>query len=780
MISRNTSILILFLIVVSVWTGGRGVRAAASRYFPDTGAAAVHQRGLELSGGAVVVVIALQPGYEDLPLLAHLRMASGAQGAVVYLTNGESTPGDDGGRTPLEVAAARREEAYAALRTLQVDARFLNVPDPGVCSTREALAGIWQPDTVVARLVVALRYYRPDVVVIAGDLRGDELSSLRQQTMTDLALRSVKALEHVPDSIDRKKTPMWRVSRVYRETEGRGKERTYDRVHPLLRSSYRAMAIDAARAYESLRLQLKHWMDSGDRRYAMILPRGAQPPSGMVSGLPIVGAKVQKISRTVRALVEGKNGGKRAPTLREVARTIDTVDVYLARYRQTVTGDDLRLLAFWKNGLEALRCALLDVKVQYGASDSLITKNQLIHLRFKSLSSRTSGKQSKVFFPQAIDHTWGINESTEYQFDLLPPVEFRILTPRMLKFTMPGPQFGLKEPLLRTRFSFNIVHRDSLPERDFIYKGDLQFRTGPRRSFEILTPIVRAVDGAPLIFRLQNFSRDPYEGTISITDSLAESAGKKIFLPPKDFVLVDTLRVSLRQRLPVGDHWISVSLSGGDQAPFILRSFEATVDSQARIALVTSMTESPVAHALDRLGSAWSRLKTTGEELRDLERWNVIIIDRDALAGVPTLASQQGRFVEWLRRGGRLIVFPQTASVGGGAAFLQDASFRQSPLLPVNTEVLIDSSSRIALSPNVLRPEDWGDWVVARSLASLTIKRDVQARVLVSASKDRVPLVVSFPVGKGQITLIALDLVSQFLNVHPGVHRLFANILSLR
>jgi hypothetical protein len=40
-----------------------------------------------------------------------------------------------------------------------------------------------------------------------------------------------------------------------------------------------------------------------------------------------------------------------------------------------------------------------------------------------------------------------------------------------------------------------------------------------------------------------------------------------------------------------------------------------------------------------------------------------------------------------------------------------------------------------------------------------------------------IPLVVTLPEGKGRITLIALDLISQLVNVHPGGHRIFANLL---
>jgi hypothetical protein len=40
------------------------------------------------------------------------------------------------------------------------------------------------------------------------------------------------------------------------------------------------------------------------------------------------------------------------------------------------------------------------------------------------------------------------------------------------------------------------------------------------------------------------------------------------------------------------------------------------------------------------------------------------------------------------------------------------------------------------------------------------------------------PLLLTKRSGKGRITLVALDMISQLANVKPGVHRLLANILA--
>jgi hypothetical protein len=749
-----------------------------SSYMPETGRAAIQQKCEELRGGAVVVYFALQPGFEDFTLLTHLRLGTGALGGVVYVSNGECTPGDLGGLTPLEVAADRKEEAYDAMQKLGMDARFLNFPDPGAVASVEELGRIWEQDSLMVRVKEVLKYYRPDVVVVGGDLRGDSLCSMRQRLMVDV-LRNI--IDTVSTDVSTKAKPAKLTSgvypRLYVEEEGRGSEKQYDRKHTVFGKTYRAIAMDVAHSYATLKLQLPHWMRGGDRRYTMVFPDGSTQPESMTSGLPVVGPRMRSVRNVLRGLVFDKRDRARTPALAQVVRAIDTLDVFLARNRGPAIGDEVRVLARWKNAIEALRCALLNVKVDYTVSDSLITQDQLIHLKFQSVTSSSSGLSTKIFFPQAMDHTWGVNQSLDYQFDLKPPQDIPVITPHQLRFTLPGAQSGIKEQLLRTRFSFNVIHRDRDRTRDYIYKGEVRFRIGPKRSFEVLTPAVRAVQGASVICRLQNFSYDPYQGTLSITDSLSRLASTAVRLGPKDSVLVDTLRLQLAGTLPEGDHMMEVSLSGGWKLPLIVRSFEAAIDSQARIGVLTSMKASPIIHALDRLGLKWERALSSSGDMQDLSRWNVLLFDRDAVAAFPSIASEREKLAEWIQRGGHLVVLPQTAVEDGGASFGMGARFRSLPLLAPQEAIRIDSTSRLARYPNMLASKEWGQWVVSRAMGSVALDPGVNARVLVSSRKDNTPLVVSLPVGDGAVTLVALDLVSQCLNVHPGVHRILANLL---
>jgi hypothetical protein len=771
MVARRIGVAMAVALVLAVCAGRAGT-TGSSRYFPETGKGAVHQRALDLSGGAEVLAFALEPGYEDLPLLAYLRTARGARVTVVYVTNGEATLDDNGGSNPAQTAGERKAEALAAARLLDFNARFLNLPDPGVVGTREALNEQWNADTARARLQRMLLYFRPNVVLLGGDMCGDAVRSLRQQVFAKFA----------GDAIETAGKSGLHVARVYVESQWDGKgsrERVYDQLHPVWKVSCRAMASEAAGEYRSLRLQRGSWMRRGDRHYALMRSNRTERPQSIVAGLPAVGTPIRSLGNMIRNLSTRKNGDTRVPLLPDVIRAIDSLDVRLARGKKSIDDSDFRLLAVWKNGLEGLRCSLLDVDISYTASDSLLAASQLFYLDFKGLSSGFSrGERTKIYFPGAIDHTWGVNESPDYQFTFQPPQQFRVLTPQNLEYSFPLAQYGVNQAALDTRFYFIIVHNDSTPEKRFVYRGNVSFLAAPKRTFEIMTPVVRAINGAPVICRMVDISRDMFHGALTMAGSIMDTVSKRVALKGKDDMRLDTLELSLRKPLPPGDYQVTVSLPGGLSEQCTARSFDLRADTSAHIALITPFEKSPIARALDQMGVNWWRVNAASGTIADLSRADVIIVDRDALAVIQPDGSLPQAILARVKAGGRLVVFPQNDVEDGGGSLIAGLFFQGSALFPPDAPLRIDSTRSLLRSVNNLSTDDWEGWSVARSLCSVRVAAGRKADVIVSSSARGVPLVVTTPEGKGQVTFVALDLISQLTRVHPGGFRLFANLIA--
>jgi hypothetical protein len=605
MVAKRAILTLIVAMNLGIWVGHASA-IQSPHYFPETGRAAIHQRALDLGSSAVVMAIALQPGYEDLSTLVYLRMGMGAKLINVYVTNGDATPSDLSGEAPFMLAARRKEEAYQVSRALDGEPYFLNIPDPGVVRDRSELERFWVADTVVARLKVALLLYRPDVILVQRDFRTmDTLETPRERFLIELVLRSVRSAQVSTGQQASPEVAPWRVERVFVEAAGGEKKVVrvkIDAVHPVWRKSYREIARELMREYGSLRARAVVWERSRTHTYASVMERSIRTVRTLTGGLPIVSKRLQPMKEIlVRALKSG--GGKlRPPSLDSVAAAISSLDRLLVRESSSMTSAEKRIVAHWKDDAESLRCALLGVRFTWDC-DSLATERQLIYLRFKGFKTKTSKANTEIFFPGAMKHEWGINESINYKFKFEVPQEFRIITPERMEYNAPMSAYGLRRAHVRTRFSFIIYHHDSIRTHEFIYRGEMWLGVGPKRTFEILNPIVRAENGEPLAYSFANFSRNGFEGRVSLVDSLFKPASREVRIPPvKDYFCKDTIRLLLKGQIAPGSHAAELTVSGrGETRQFIVRSFEVHADTTKRVCLLTGITQSPVAEALRRL-----------------------------------------------------------------------------------------------------------------------------------------------------------------------------------
>ncbi len=602
------------------------------------------------------------------------------------------------------------------------------------------------------------------------------MQSVRQRTVTRLILTGVKrAAQGKTDSLQ---AGPWRVQRVLVQAGGdpAKKQEAYDQVHPLWRKPYRSIAREAADEYRTIRFQLPAWLNRGDQTYTQVYPTAGPAPKQPTSGVPALTPRLKTLSAIVKGSVGKEVNGVRKPSLEAVVHAIDSLNVFIARNGSRLQPGELRVISSWKNALEDLRCSLLGVSIICQPSDSLVTQGQLFYLRFTGFSSLTSKTRTSILFPGVLQKRWGVNESTKYQYDFVPPQEYRIITPTPMDFNYPGAQLGILRPFARTRFSFLINHQDSLPGRDFIYRGEVLLRSGPRRTFELLTPAVRALEDEPVVYRLVNISRDAFEGTMVLQDSILNKATKKVLLSRKDEVLVDTLFLSFKQPPPPGTSTVTLSLSGmGGTIPVVIRKFDAAVDSSARIMLLSPLKDSPLTQGMHRLRLPYVLAHAMQPDT--LQRANVLVVDRDALAGMNLDHGQAEAVREWVQRGGHLVLFPQGSSPDRGSALVPWARFESGPLSAPDDSLVVSSGNGLLDGANLISGADWTNWVISRALWSLRLSGERTDETVVRTANGQAPLLVTRKTGMGRITLVALDLPSQLANLHPGVHRLLANLL---
>jgi hypothetical protein len=769
--------LLLCLLCIPVYRADAG-----DGWFPRTGRAAVHQRCLDLEHPAVAMVVALQPGYEDLPLLAYLRMEAGVRTVTVFLTNGEGTPGDSLARYPLWMTGVRKEEADRVASSLGSEAWFANLPDAAGVGSAPALAALWDTVGIATRLTRAIRMYQPDVIILSTDQRATRHPTLRESVAREALVKAMKLAASARDTVVSEALFPWSVERLYLEEPAGRMPPAFQKRHPVWRITSLAFAAKSSGFYHTLRLQIPSWTSEG-RTYVHVQPDGRPgrrvDPETLAAGVPAVPPVLQDVKNAVSRAIHSGGRGLRTATLSEVAGAIESTEHVLALHRVSdFSRLETRLLVTWKNGLEDLRSSILGVTAQVVPSESLLTTSQLWFLNVKSLRPRLKGGTTDIIFPRAMKDEWTINEKSGYHYPLKTPVQFRILTPAELPFVLPVDLYGLRQPQMTTTFPYLIVHKDPVRERSFIYRGVISFLIGPRRSFVVRTPLIYDDRSSPVIFEMQNFSRDAYSGVVSLSDSSGETVRWPVEFKKKDEVLTDTLY--LADDAPAGDgsRLCTLELSGrGGMRSITARRFTTAVDSAVKVLVLSTIDSSPVPDALRVLRQPYGIWR--GGDVPDaLTGEKTLLIDRDVLAD-PRISSAGLKAIgDWVRRGGRAIIFPQH---GGGAARLRDlCGLTFGPIEPLPPDAKVDVV-REALSsfPNTVTIGDWEGWVESRAYDEVDLPAEKTAASIVLRSGRHV-LLSRLRMGEGSVTLVAVDLLSQLVNYHPGGYRLLANIIADR
>ena len=754
-----------------------GVMLAGDSPFQSAaGSGARHQAILDIENPMVVMSVAAEPGEEDLPVLAALRMGSGARVVNVYVTDGGATPSDIDGDLPLRVGARRRVEAESVMRGLGGEAFFLGFPDYGFVSTRKGLDQVWNRDSLLTRLVLAIRTYRPDVILHVSDYRAEGGDTVRSALIRELLLASVK-VSAGPLLTGVAGPGPWPVSRIFAETRSPGPSLSIgvEAVHPVWKKSYRMIAAEAGRSYRSLRYQMEKWNSRRKGTYMLIGGGGSQ---GLIGGLPVIPGTLKIADSDVRQAASDAGKGPDETALRSISRGIARVENEIATRRERLGSLEKRLLLTWKEKLEELRCAVLNIDVRFVVSDTLIACKQQFTLRFPGDRKFPLKGRSEIIFPGAMDSTWFINGSEGFRFSFTVPDTFNIITPEVMEFNRPVSTNGSDKFTLSTRIPFVIAHKDPDPLRNFACRREIVVGISPVQTVEILTPFVRVTPGERLVVHLQNVSRDPYRGSMSVGDSVVRECRIPITLRRNESARRDTLTLAWRDSVPEGDHTIALRIGKGRPVgSFTARKFQALTDTSRTVGLLTGLIDSPVEEALRRLHIPFRLLDGSFRDT-SLALLRTILIDRDAFALRPDGGRVSGAIARWVRAGGHCVMLRQDPQATSGNPLTETAGFGMALFIAPEAAVLAGRASGVLSYPNPLSDADWRGWIISRARSPLVLARESDPLIHLKDGSTGAPLIASVKMGEGTVTAVALDMSPQLQIVHPGAYRLIANLVS--
>jgi hypothetical protein len=762
---------------------------AQGQYFPENGREALHQRALDARARLNVLSLSLQPGYEDLDALAFFRLGRGARIVSAYVTNGESGESDVRGEYPNQLAALRRNEAAKALATLGGEEYFLNMPGFGAARDTAVVRSQWDVDSLALLLNKLLKDLRPDVILIARDW-AVEGTSPQQEVLRDVLLRVIRKLE--PTAVQKKaggaeEMFQWSVASVWVETGSKaGVPVPVDRIHPLWKKSYREIGIEAGSAYGSQLVQRRQWYGTGKERvgisYEAVAPGRTRKLKSIDDGLPIPVPPLLRgidteIASVAGVIVSGPlTSASREGVLRRVSALLDSVD-YRLLDPLSLSSQGRKISMQWKLSLESLRAALIGVVVKYSLSPSTVTERQVVHLTIDSIAGAKSGDSVWVYFP-FIDQRWYVDETTTKMMPLRLKDPYRLLSPMRKEFDLPAAMDGLSQTTVGKTLTFFVMCKAKQRERNFVYRGSVRMLFAPRFTTEVLTPIVRAVPGERVIVRTTNHSRDGVRDSVHVDDTLATAAKKEFRINVKDMSEVDTLIMQWTLPPREGTFVVPVNISIKMVARFAVRQFETRVDTSLRVALITGLEDSPTAEALRRMGVGWLEISNARSVAERLGGFRVAIVDRRAMTLIEDLKSQQQTFKRFVEGGGHLIVMAQDAKAWNADPLVEGLHLAASEALEEAAGLETDSLHRALMTPNRIRPEDWAGWLFRRAHNIVSGPALANAVVPAKSQMEQSPFIAEWKMGSGTLTYVDLALQAQFLNVHPGSYRLFANLIS--
>ncbi len=220
------------------------------------------------------------------------------------------------------------------------------------------------------------------------------------------------------------------------------------------------------------------------------------------------------------------------------------------------------------------------------------------------------------------------------------------------------------------------------------------------------------------------------------------------------------------------------------EAASTVRAFDVRVAGGVHVAYIMGGGDE-VPQALAQLGVRLEPLAAEALAEADLDRYDVIVTGVRAYETQPALRTHNGRLLEWVERGGVLIVqYNQyTFSEGGYAPYPLTIARPHDRVTDERSPVrLLEPSHPVLSWPNRIGPADFEGWIQERGLYFPRTWDERYVPLLEMNDLGEAPMRGALLVarhGKGVYVYTGLAFFRQLPAGVPGAYRLFANLLSL-
>lgn len=783
-----------------------------------------------------VLYVAAHPDDENTRLLAYLANEKKVRTGYLSLTRGDGGQNLIGKEQGEPLGLIRTQELLAARRIDGAEQFFTRANDFGFSKNPEETFSIWNKDSILSDVVLAIRRFKPDVIVCRFPTTGEGGHGHH----TASAILAVEAFDAAADPKrfpeQLRTTEVWQARRIFWNTFNFGTTNTtapnqlkidVGVYNPLLGKGYGEIAAESRSSHKSQGFGTAKTRGSGLEYFKLL--KGDSAKSDLLEGINTSWTKFKGQEKTQKLIDECIK--KFNPQLPE-----NSITELVAIYKQLQLLDDNNtLLSYWKKQklkeAETILLACSGLWLEATASDYTGIPGQEVTITAQIVNrNNTVVKLNSLSFLQQTDSATALTLKTNELYTF----RHKEKLPENMPFSNPywlnekheigtyhiahASLIGKPENDAATKVTFNISVQDlnlSI-ERGLSYKYTDPVKGEVYRPFEVLPPATVNIpekvfvftDAAPkTIFLTVKANTANVNGTLS----LKGTEGWNISIKHPDFKLsakgdeaIIEAVISAAKGAKDGRLDASLSINGKTYTKSIRRMEYDHIPyqfilSDAEAGLVnidlkkTGLNIGYIPGAGDDVPAALKQVGYNVTVLTDellsndnLSKYNAIVSGVRAYNTNDRLQVHYARLMDYVKNGGNLIVQYNTNNrIGPVVAKIGPYPFTiaRDRVTNEKAEVTFSNPKHSALNfPNVITQKDFEDWIQERGIYFATEIDKHYETVLTMNDPNEKPSEGSLIIGKygkGNFVYTGLVFFRELPAGIPGAYRLFVNLLSL-
>ncbi|WP_040280980.1 PIG-L family deacetylase [Psychroserpens damuponensis] len=821
-------LLLLFLFSTTIITAQQPKKQTSAEIFESV-------KKLNFLGS--VLYVAAHPDDENTRLIAYMSNEVKARTAYLSLTRGDGGQNLIGTEIRELLGVMRTQELLAARRVDGGEQLFTRANDFGYSKHPDETLDIWDKDKVLSDVVLAIRQFKPDVIINRFDHRR---AGKTHGHHTTSALLSMEAFDLVnnPNAFPNQlsNTKIWQPKRLFYNTSWwrYGSQEAFNKVdksnmimldvgvyYPLKGLSNNELASIASSQHLCQGFGRLTQRGSQEEYIEFLKGDPIENNSNVFDGIDTTWSRIKggqaigNLLKDVETNFNFRNPSEHLPKLLEAYQLLSKIE---DEHWRTIKTKELKSI------IEA--CAGLYLEVS--AETNWATQNETINLNIEAINRSQEGislvsittsndldiskkmnlvKNTKFNFKEVITIPndqkpttpyWLAEKGTLGMYNADPEFIGKPETPRVFKV-----DFNLLINKTPITFTKPVVYRYAEPDKGELYKP---FEIIPEASAKIsekviildsdkqhdIEVIVKAgrdnIEGYVQIAHPNNWNVYPEKQKINMASKGQEERLIFTVVPPKE-----QSEGLLTPMVHIGDHVYTRELIeiDYDHIPFqtVLLPSESKIvrldikKCGQNIAYIEGAGD-VVPESLKQIGYNVAILKPEDISAENLKRFDAVVVGIRAYNTVEALKFKQQTLFDYVAQGGNMIVQYNTnhrIKVDQIAPF--DLQLSRDRVTDEFAEVTLLAKDHEVLNfPNTITSKDFEGWTQERGLYFPNQWSSEFTPILSMSDKGETAKTGSLLVakhGKGYYVYTGLSFFREFPAGVPGAYRLFANILSL-